>query len=182
MTSQPDIRIATQADFDSLAAIYVDSSLAVQKQLRPDFYAGYEDDVITAHKYAGIRGYLETAHKCLNEELFVSRSGDAISGFGMFIAFTLNDVKYAEIKGLYVAPQYQRKGVGTALFNYACQRLSTYERVILFCDADYTEVHEWYKKRGVLPTGHFAKMPERYNPPSLSIMRVPADLLALHRS
>lgn len=182
MTSQPDIRIATQADFDSLARIYVAASFAVDKRLHPNFYDGYEDDFIIEYKTASAREHLSLADSCLNQEIFVSTYDSGITGFGMFIHFILNDVKHAEIRGLYVDPDHQKKGIGVALFNYACKRLATYDKVLLHCDGENTDIHEWYKKRGVLSTGHFAKMPERYHPPTISIMRVPANVLSLHRS
>lgn len=86
-----------------------------------------------------------------NNRIFVALDDDVIVGF-VFYARTQNVVynASAEIRSIYVLPEYQRQGIGTKLFKMAADELKKlgFRSVIIDCPLNSSGIHFFLKLGG----------------------------------
>ena len=89
--------------------------------------------------------------------LVIDREGQAIGfvGFGASRDQGLDPAEAAEIYGIYVHPEQQHTGAGSALMEAALDQLSSqgYRLVVLWTMRDNTLAHRFYQKNGFRPDG-----------------------------
>lgn len=86
----------------------------------------------------------ESVEKCKNKinEYIVGKINNQIVGF-----LGYND-NYAEIYALYIDKEYQRKGIGTALINFAFENLKPNYKYVLISTLVENDANLFYKKIG----------------------------------
>lgn len=86
----------------------------------------------------------ESVEKCKNKinEYIVGKINNKIVGF-----LGYND-NYAEIYALYIDKEYQRKGIGTALINFAFENLKPNYKYVLISSLVQNDANLFYKKIG----------------------------------
>ena len=93
----------------------------------------------------------ESIEKCKNKlnEYIVCKINNKVVGFLRFGKNKkgYND-NYAEIYALYIDKDYQRKGIGTALINYAFENLTPNYKYVLISTLLQNDANLFYKKIG----------------------------------
>ena len=93
----------------------------------------------------------ESGEKCKNKinEYIVGKINNQIVGFLRFGKNKkgYND-NYAEIYALYIDKEYQRKGIGTALINFAFENLKPNYKYVLISTLVQNDANLFYKKIG----------------------------------
>ena len=93
----------------------------------------------------------ESMKKCKNKinEYIVCKINDQVVGFLRFGKNKkgYND-NYAEIYALYIDKDYQRKGIGTALINFAFENLKLNYKYVLISTLVQNDANLFYKKIG----------------------------------
>lgn len=93
----------------------------------------------------------ESIEKCKNKinEYIVCKINDQVVGFLRFGKNKkgYND-NYAEIYALYIDKDYQRKGIGTALINFAFENLKPNYKYVLISTLVQNDANLFYKKIG----------------------------------
>lgn len=85
-------------------------------------------------------------HRLETSTILVAEEHDQIIGF---INFSFkNEISEAELIAMYLLPDYQRKGIGKALFEDGIFALKNAQRLFVSVESDNQKGCSFYKKRG----------------------------------
>ena len=145
------IRQAKSGDAKEIAIIHIDSWRAAYRGIVPDSQLDKFNYIQHSERF---RQSLE-AH---SEETYVAETDMQIIGFltiGQCRDDDLDQNATAEIWGIYLNPNYWRKGIGRSLCEWAESTLSTrgYEQIILWVFADNIQSRKFYETIGYLHDG-----------------------------
>lgn len=108
-----------------------------------------------------------------NKKFLVAKDGDALVGNCLF----LNNEKNYQLKGVYVLPEYQRKGIGQMFWKQAQEFLVDKKDIIVWVASYNIKAISFYEKLGFLKTDkdlsgqYYEIAPGKYIPEIEMILR-----------
>ena len=140
-----EIRWAQEQDARDLGVVYSGSWKIIYKNIVPDKYL----DMITAEQRAD---YFKAAINSGIEETAVIEVDEQIVGFITLGCTRDEDLSedYGEIWGIYLSPDYWRKGIGSMLLAWGQEELASrgFSRVVLWVLEDNTKARGFYESMG----------------------------------
>ena len=156
------VREATTEDAKRVAEINVIGWHTAYKGLVPDDFLAnmpFDEDIIR-----------RTADRIQEHEYYVAEVDDHVVGFA---SLEYPEEKVVEIMALYIHPDFQKKGVGSALVNYICQHKKDagYNRLVLWTIKNGPSVG-FYQKQGL----QLSNMVQKFWKCNVPIIRLEKEL------
>ena len=140
------IRKATPKDSVALAKIHIDSWRSAYKGLVPDAHLNKLDYEVRAQRF-------RAALSQNKEDTYVVEHYDQLLGFLTLGACRDNDLdkaKTGEIWGIYLAPEFYRKGIGSQLYQFGEKLLKErgFTSIVLWVFAGNNSARRFYEAMG----------------------------------
>lgn len=162
-----EVRLGIPEDLDAIHKVYYETWMATY----PNEEHGITEEDIRLYIGEKINGAdrERRAELLRNPPAHVVQHVALVEGSVVGVSGLIRDERGNKLKSLYILPEYQGKGVGTALWNAALQWFDTTKKIVVHVAVFNTQAITFYAKLGFVDSGkRFAE--ERFRFKSGSII------------